>query len=44
MFYDVAHHVAARLDGAVVVGHNLSFDQRMLSSELAAAGILIQWG
>ncbi|HWJ64595.1 MAG TPA: exonuclease domain-containing protein [Acidimicrobiales bacterium] len=43
-FYDVAHHVAARLDGAIVVGHNLPFDQRMLSSELAGAGIFIQWG
>lgn len=43
-FYDVAHHVAARLDGAIVVGHNLPFDQRMLSNELAGAGIFIQWG
>jgi ATP-dependent Lhr-like helicase len=43
-FYDVAHHVAARLDGAIVVGHNLPFDQRMISNELAGAGIFIQWG
>lgn len=43
-FYDVAHHVAARLDGAIVVGHNLPFDQRMLSNELAGAGIFVHWG
>lgn len=43
-FYGVAHHVTARLDGAIVVGHNLPFDQRMLSNELAGAGIFIQWG
>jgi DNA polymerase III epsilon subunit-like protein len=43
-FPDVAHHVASRLDGAVVVAHNLPFDQRMLTSELNAAGIDIHWG
>lgn len=43
-FYDVAHHVASRLDGAVVVAHNLSFDQRMLTTELTDAGIDIHWG
>ncbi|WP_421119839.1 exonuclease domain-containing protein [Aquihabitans daechungensis] len=43
-FYDVAHHVASRLDGAVVVAHNLSFDQRMLTAELNEAGIDIHWG
>ncbi len=44
MFHDVAHHVASRLDGAIVVGHNLPFDQRMLTAEFAASGIDIHWG
>ncbi|MGY4647678.1 exonuclease domain-containing protein [Mycobacterium sp. URHB0021] len=43
-FAEVAHHVASRLDGAVVVGHNVRFDMRMLGNELAAAGIDIDWG
>lgn len=43
-FQDVAHHVASRLDGAVCVAHNLRFDTRMLSRELEASGITIEWG
>ncbi|AQA04640.1 hypothetical protein BVC93_21935 [Mycobacterium sp. MS1601] len=43
-FADVAHHVASRLDGAVVVGHNVLFDIRMLGSELSRTGIEIDWG
>ncbi|KMO71627.1 3'-5' exonuclease [Mycolicibacterium chlorophenolicum] len=44
VFADVAHHVAARRDGAVVVGHNVTFDTRMIGNELTAAGIDIDWG
>lgn len=43
-FADVAHHVASRLDGAVVVGHNVRFDTRMIGNELSTAGIDIDWG
>ena len=43
-FDEVAHQVAARLDGAVCVGHNLAFDTRMLTAELTGAGIDIDWG
>ncbi|WP_048470751.1 exonuclease domain-containing protein, partial [Mycolicibacterium chlorophenolicum] len=43
-FADVAHHVASRLDGAVVVGHNVRFDTRMIGNELSSAGIDIDWG
>ncbi|CDQ46379.1 exonuclease domain-containing protein [Mycolicibacterium neoaurum] len=43
-FDDVAHHLAVRLHGAVVVAHNLRFDTRMISNELARAGIDIDWG
>jgi DNA polymerase-3 subunit epsilon len=43
-FGDVAHHVASRLDGAIVVGHNVRFDMRMVGKELNAAGIDIDWG
>lgn len=43
-FADVAHHVASRLDGAVIVGHNISFDMRMIGNELTSAGIEIHWG
>ena len=43
-FDNVAHHVASRLDGAVIVAHNLPFDQRMLTTEFAASGIDIHWG
>jgi DNA polymerase III subunit epsilon len=43
-FADVAHHVASRIDGAVVVGHNVRFDMRMLGSELSRVGIEVDWG
>jgi len=43
-FADVAHHIASRLDGAIVVGHNVRFDMRMIGNELASAGIDIDWG
>ena len=43
-FVEVAHHVASRLDGAVIVGHNVRFDMRMIGNELSAAGIDIDWG
>jgi DNA polymerase-3 subunit epsilon len=43
-FAEVAQHVAARVDGAVVAGHNVRFDMRMIGNELAAAGIDIDWG
>lgn len=43
-FADVAHHVASRLDGAVIVGHNVKFDMRMIGNELLGAGIDIEWG
>lgn len=43
-FADVAQHVAARVDGAVVAAHNLPFDTRMVGNELASAGIDIDWG
>lgn len=43
-FDDVAHHVASRLDGAVIAAHNLPFDQRMLTKELGWAGIDVHWG
>lgn len=43
-FADVAQHVAARVDGAVVAGHNVRFDMRMIGNELTTAGIDIDWG
>jgi DNA polymerase-3 subunit epsilon len=43
-FDDVAHHLAARLHGAVVVAHNLRFDSRMIGNEFSRAGIDIDWG
>ncbi|MFI8773990.1 exonuclease domain-containing protein [Gordonia sp. NPDC062954] len=43
-FADIAGAVATRLDGAVVVGHNISFDTRMVGYELTRAGIDIDWG
>jgi DNA polymerase-3 subunit epsilon len=43
-FDDVAHHVAARVDGAVCVAHNLPFDRRMLGNELEHSGIEVDWG
>ncbi len=44
MFDEVAHHVAARLDGAVVAAHNVPFDRRMLNNELLRCGIDVDWG
>lgn len=43
-FEDIAHHLAARLNGAVVVGHNLPFDTRMVGTEFERAGIDVDWG
>lgn len=43
-FSDVAHHVAARINGAVVTGHNVRFDMRMLGDDFDRAGIDIDWG
>lgn len=37
-FDDVAGDVAIRLEGAVVVAHNLAFDHRMLDNEFARIG------
>lgn len=44
MFEDVALHLAALLDGAVIAAHNLRFDRRLLSYEFDRAGIDIDWG
>lgn len=43
-FADVAGQVAARLHGAVCVGHNLRFDSRMIGAEMERAGINVDWG
>jgi DNA polymerase III subunit epsilon len=43
-FEDIAHHVAARLHDAVVVGHNLRFDTRMVGNEFGRVGINVDWG
>lgn len=43
-FADIAQHVACRIDGAVIAGHNTHFDMRMVGNELVAAGIDIDWG
>lgn len=43
-FEDIAPHVAARLHGAVVVGHNLHFDTRMIGNEFGRVNIEIDWG
>jgi DNA polymerase-3 subunit epsilon len=43
-FDDIAHHLAVRLHGAVVVAHNLRFDTRMVGNELSRAGIEVDWG
>ena len=43
-FDDIAAHVAARLNGAVVVGHNLRFDTRMIGNEFDRANIDVDWG
>ncbi|SCX31508.1 exonuclease domain-containing protein [Mycolicibacterium fluoranthenivorans] len=43
-FDEIAHHLAVRLHGAVVVAHNLRFDTRMIGHELSRAGIDVDWG
>lgn len=44
LFDDIAPHLAALLDGAVVAAHNLPFDRRLLGYEFERAGIDIDWG
>lgn len=44
LFSDVAGHVAARVHGAVCVGHNLRFDSRMIGAEMQRLGIDVDWG
>ncbi len=44
LFEEIALHVAALLDGAVVAAHNLPFDRRLLGYEFGRAGIDIDWG
>lgn len=44
LFEDIALHVAALLDGAIVAAHNLRFDRRLLSREFARSGVQIDWG
>lgn len=39
MFRDAAADILSRLDGAVVVAHNASFEQRFLDSELARINV-----
>ncbi len=38
-FADVAHDIAVRLDGAVLVAHNIHFDLRMLRAEFDRTGV-----
>ena len=43
-FDDIAEHLAAaRLNGAIVVGHNLRFDTRMVGNEFGRANIDVDW-
>lgn len=44
LFEDIALHLAALLDGAVVAAHNLPFDRRLLGYEFERAGVDINWG
>jgi DNA polymerase-3 subunit epsilon len=44
LFADVAGHIAARVHGAVCVGHNLRFDSRMISHEMQRVAVDIDWG
>ncbi|WP_301124121.1 exonuclease domain-containing protein [Mycolicibacterium fortuitum] len=44
MFEDIALHLAALLDGAVVAAHNLPFDRRLLGYEFDRVGIDVDWG
>lgn len=41
-FSAIAGHVLARLDGAVVVGHNVGFDSRFLDCEFRRVGLPVQ--
>jgi DNA polymerase-3 subunit epsilon len=43
-FDEVLGAIARRVDGAVLVGHNLSFDQRFLSQECERAGVAFDAG
>ncbi|WP_293001564.1 exonuclease domain-containing protein [Mycobacterium sp.] len=43
-FEDLADHVADRLEGSVVVAHNLRFDTRMLQQEFDRLGYVVDWG
>lgn len=44
VFEDIALHLAALLDGAVVAAHNLRFDRRLLDYEFNRVEIDIDWG
>lgn len=44
LFEDIAEHIAALLNGAVVAAHNLRFDQRLLNYEFDRVGIDVDWG
>ena len=44
LFDDIALHLAALLDGAVVAAHNLRFDRRLLAYEFGRSGIDVDWG
>lgn len=44
VFEDVAGHIAAQLDGAVLAAHNLAFDARMLACEYDRLGYAIDFG
>lgn len=39
VFEDVVELICPRIDGAVLVAHNLSFDQRFLLNEFSRAGV-----
>jgi DNA polymerase III subunit epsilon len=43
-FEDIADHVADRLEGNVIVAHNLPFDTRMLKREFDRLGFVVDWG
>ncbi len=44
LFDDIALHLAALLDGAVVAAHNLHVDRRLLAYQFDRCGIDIDWG
>ena len=43
-FEEIATALARRLTGAILVGHNLSFDARMLSQEYGRLNCSFDWG